>query len=346
MKSKLLYIGEKIDKVSGGAEVVNKRNQTLLESFFSVTYIPIQHGRIANFFFGITRTSLKMIDAKLQDNTFEYVFVQQSLMGRACFHIKEKYPNQKIIVFYHNIEIQYAKEYLKTIGVRSLPFYMLVKYWEKKATKYTDYCITLNGRDSKLLKSIYQRDSDLEVPTSFPDHFSYEKSQAASIENQPPIDYLFVGVAFFANVEAVQWFIDNVMPKVEGNLYIVGKGMDGVDFKNISSQVHIYGFVVDLSDFYYRAKIVISPIHVGGGMKTKTAEALMYGKTILGSSEAFEGYEIDDRCMILCNTADEYIDNIRKLRNSTSRLNILSRNLFLKKYSNKVAEEQLRLFFN
>ena len=122
--------------------------------------------------------------------------------------------------------------------------------------------------------------------------------------------------------------------------------MDGVDFKNISSQVHIYGFVVDLSDFYYRAKIVISPIHVGGGMKTKTAEALMYGKTILGSSEAFEGYEIDDRCMILCNTADEYIDNIRKLRNSTSRLNILSRNLFLKKYSNKVAEEQLRLFFN
>ncbi len=37
---------------------------------------------------------------------------------------------------------------------------------------------------------------------------------------------------------------------------------------------------------------IISPIFVGGGMKVKTCEALMYGKNIIGTSESFEGYDI------------------------------------------------------
>jgi len=37
---------------------------------------------------------------------------------------------------------------------------------------------------------------------------------------------------------------------------------------------------------------VILPIISGSGMKTKTAEALMYGKSIIGIKEAFEGYKM------------------------------------------------------
>ena len=340
MKPKLLYIGEKIDKVSGGAEAINKRNQMLLEAFFAVTYIPLGYGVLAKFFLSVTKKCIKSIDEQLQNGAFKYVFVQQSLLGRACQHIKEKYPNVGIIAFFHNIEVQYAKEYIKTTGVKALPFYLAVCYWEKMTCRYADYCITLNERDSKLLKSYYHRDSDLELPTSFPDIFDEKKCERCLNANGAPIDYLFVGLSFFANVEAIQWFIDNVMPYVEGNLYIVGKGMDEVPFKNLTARVHVYGFVEDLSVFYYRARMVVSPIRVGGGMKTKTAEALMYGKTILGSTEAFEGYEIDDRCMVLCNTSEEYVENIQKRISDMSHLNIASRIHFEKKYSNDIAMER------
>ncbi|HSF13623.1 MAG TPA: glycosyltransferase, partial [Erythrobacter sp.] len=50
------------------------------------------------------------------------------------------------------------------------------------------------------------------------------------------------------------------------------------------------GAVDDLSPWYAGAALVIAPILSGSGMKTKVAEALMHGKRVAGTSEAFVGY--------------------------------------------------------
>ena len=344
MKSKALYIGSKIIKPSSGADQVNRRNQLLLESLCEVSYLPFEGGLFPKLFLCCTNKYLNTVDTKMEDVDFEYVFIQQSLYGRVCRHIKKRYPKVKIIVFFHNIEIQYATEYMKTKGLKALPFYFVVKYWEKYCCQSADFCITLNSRDSRLLKNIYGRNADLELPTSFPDLYNEEKANCELDDKlSPVIDYLFVGVSFFANVEAVQWFIDNVMPNVDGHFYIVGKGMDNNAFKNVTERVHIYGYVDDLSSYYYRAKYVVSPIHVGGGMKTKTAEALMYGKTILGSKEAFEGYKVDNRCMMVCESADDYVKSIAE---GGSINNKYSRSLFLNHYCDTVIRNKFNVFFN
>ena len=152
-------------------------------------------------------------------------------------------------------------------------------------------------------------------------------------------------MAFFANIQGVQWFIDNVMPKVKGQFYIVGKGMDKVLFKNLTPNIHIYGFVDDLADFYYKARMVVSPIFVGGGMKTKTAEALMYGKSIVGTAEAFEGYEMETRCMYRCSTAEGFIQTIISLQ-GCQRLNPYSRKLYNEYYSTDIALKALKNVFD
>lgn len=337
MKNKLLHIGPKIGKVKSGADQVNQRNQKLLESFFSVSYLPFVKGYFSKFYFLANDNYLKCIDEKLGSEKYDFVFVQQSLLGRVCQYIKQKYPRIKIIVFFHNIEIQYAREYVRTKGIRAIPFYLSVWYWEKICCDNADYRITLNGRDSRLMRNIYDRYSDMELPTSFPDLFDEARVNVLK-KDKEPIDYLFVGVSFFANVQGVQWFINHVMPEVDGHFHVVGKGMDTIDFKNLTDQIHIHGFVEDLSDYYYRARMVISSIHVGGGMKTKIAEALMYGKTILGTSEAFEGYEIDERCMLLCNTQEDYVRTIRAMENRLPICNASARQLFTKYYSNDVIQ--------
>ncbi len=43
--------------------------------------------------------------------------------------------------------------------------------------------------------------------------------------------------------------------------------------------------------YYYKHAAVILPIKYGAGMKVKTAEAMMYGRTIFASDEALEGYD-------------------------------------------------------
>lgn len=330
---RFLYIGGKQEKVVHGWDQVNKRNQKVLESIAdTVAYMPLDKSFISShLFFGISNSFLKKVEKELQNN-YDYVFVCQSNCGRICKYIKKIKPNQQIITFFHNVEIHYAKEYMKVAGLRASFFYLRVKLYEGMACKYSDVLITLNDRDSRLLESTYGRKAIASLPTSLEDKYT-EKETDTSQEITDCIDYLFVGAAFYANIEGVQWFIDNVMHSVSGDLYIVGLNMSEDKFKNLNERIHVYGFVEDLSQYYKRARFIVSPIFHGGGMKTKTAEALMYGKRIIGTQEAFEGYEIDPLCMHLANSPFEFINYIKKYEADKAYFHDESRKLFVSKYS-------------
>ncbi len=345
----LLYIGNPINSITSGADQVNKRNQLLLTEIFhgQITYVYLNGGSFWDkLFLGVNQQMIDVVKRELYKGIYSHVFLSQSLLGRIAKIIKQYYPSVEVINFFHNIEIQYAHEYLKTKGLKALPFYLTAKWWERVGCYYTDKFITLNHRDSLLLKEIYGRTATIELPTSFDDKYDNEK--AALIADNIilfPIDYLFVGMAFFANIQGVQWFIDNVMPKVNGHFHIVGKGMDNVSFNNLTPNIHIHGFVDDLADFYYRARMVVSPIFVGGGMKTKTAEALMYGKTIVGTKEAFEGYLLDSRCMYLCAKPEDFVKSISNLEGQ-QKINSYSRDIYNKYYSTHTALQTLKRLFN
>ena len=96
---------------------------------------------------------------------------------------------------------------------------------------------------------------------------------------------------------------------------------------------------------YYAADVVVMPIFSGSGMKTKTAEALMYGKNILGTKEAFEGYDMDSNCMYGCQTAEMFIDTFRSMGNNITSFNPHSRNLYLEKYSEKAVFDAFKKIF-
>lgn len=336
---KILYIGSKVFRTQSGADVVNYRNQKILEQYANVDYVEIHSSDTLwdKLCFSVNSRVISKIKFFLDHNKYDYIFIQQSTLGRAVKYIKCNYPRNNIILFFHNIEKSYARAYLSTNGIKAVPFYLLVRIWEKIACDYSDSYITLNSRDSKLLEGEYNKKANLELPTSLTDLYNNEKSELIKhnegVDKMGFYDFLFVGVSFFANIQGIQWFIDNVMPKVDGTLCIVGKGMDKVNFNNLTDKIQIYGYVEDLAEYYYHSRIVVSPIFSGAGMKTKTAEALMYGKTILGTTESFEGYEIDERCMKCCNSATEFIDTINKLRNTCEYHNPYSRKLYLDNYS-------------
>lgn len=104
------------------------------------------------------------------------------------------------------------------------------------------------------------------------------------------------------------------------------------EFKT-NPKVQVHDFADDLSLFYDAADFVISPIFLGSGMKTKTGEALMHGKAVLGTTEAFEGYDIDcSKAGARCDTAEEFIRAIKhfQLRSTNHTYN---RTAFIEKYS-------------
>ena len=253
---RVLYIGEDVEQVKGGADQVNKRNINLLLDSGNLLRVlsPLNKRRkIKKYLFGVDRNFIKRVLDELSKNKYYIVFISQSLQGRIAEHIRKKYPGIIVISFFHNIERQYASELVRVAGLYHLPFYWAACYCERKAVYYSNFLITLNSRDANELYRLYGRCADLILPTSFMDKY-VEPDICLKKSNE--IIYLFVGVAFFANIEGITWFVSKVFPKIPGKLVIIGKGMDQLAERFSDSRIELHGFVEDLSYYYLIATFI------------------------------------------------------------------------------------------
>ena len=314
IKMKILYIGPKMTAPKNGGDKIEFRNQNLLDSITNEEIIYISPDfRYTSLFakfrlsIGLTKEKKNELRSVISTYKFDIIFVSQSTYGAYVKYLKS-FSSIPVVTFFHNAEINYFISAHKSNKKKfsGLIYIIKVLWCEYLSNRYSDKIITLNERD---------------------------------------IDCLFVGSNFFANTQGLQWFIDSVLPYINGELYIIGNGMDRYIFTNLDNRVHIKGFVNNLAEYYYRAKVIISPIFCGSGMKTKTAEALMYGKIIIGTTEAFEGYIINSECMKLCYSAGDFIDAINKIiASSKEPINKTARNHFTRYYSNDSCLFKLKHF--
>lgn len=273
----------------------------------------------------------------------DIIFCDSSTIGGILKDIKGKALR---LVFFHNIERNYAKNKLLHDGIAyTIP---LFSYWynEKQAVKVADYCIFLNERDQKEAEQIYGYTKNYILPITFED--KYEEKLA--VENRYKPALLFVGSLFAPNLFGIKWFSNEVMPLLPDYiLYIAGKNMESKKKELERENVKVIGTVENLSNYYNQANAVIIPIFFGNGMKVKTAEAMMYGKNIFATKEALEGYDIEtvrNRGIFECNTKDDFVKHIKANVNTCSGINQKVRHLFLSKYETKAIENDFRNFLN
>lgn len=346
---KILYIGPRETGGRNGGEMIEERNQYLLEIICKcdiVYFAPDMRYQSfwtkMSMYIGSTKERRKALKEIIAHTPFDVIFISQSYFGGYAKFVK-RIANVPVVTFFHNAEIDYFLSIRKKNKQRLSGLFYMTKVIlnEFFAVRKSDSIITLNERDSIALKKYYGKGADFVLPTTFKDTYEEGKVDKTNLD----IDYLFVGSCFFANTEGLQWFINNVFPFVKGHLYIVGNGMDKYEFSNLTDRIHILGFVDDLSVYYNRSKMVISPILSGSGMKTKTAEALMYGKTIIGTKEAFEGYIINPKCMKLCDSAEEFIQVLNQLYSmEIGVVNMDARSHFIAHYKNEIMLKPLEKF--
>lgn len=247
-------------------------------------------------------------------------------------HIRSINAQQKTIVFCHNVEKEFAMNRIKvTRKITSIPRFFSDWYNEKCVIEKADRVICLNERDNCLLYKNYARSADLMIPIMLEDIYVEDKREGKKTNK-----ILFVGSSFYSNIEGIRWFCKNVMPYVDYELNIVGKGMEILRGELENSKIKVIGTVDSLKDYYNEADLVVLPLFSGGGMKVKMAEALMFGKRIIASDEALEGYQIESTNDILrCNTAEEFISAINSIMNDKKekRFSEINRKLFLEYYS-------------
>ena len=292
--------------------------------------------------------SLGLIKRIVKDSSkYQIIFINDSQYGIIARYLKKAKYKGKVITFFHNVEYNIIRQ---TIGSSPLSFrdgylnlvntlrVFVIFHNEKSACKYSDAVIALNKRDKNELYRLYGYRAVYIIPISFRDTLKSILKEKTSV---PPA-CIFVGSYWYSNSHGILWFLDNILPHVNIKLQIAGYGMDALKEKFIGPKIEYLGFVPDLSLVILNADFMVIPIFKGGGMKVKTCEALMYGKNIIGTTEAFEGYEIDpNKVGVVCNTKEEFIKVINSHCSvKIERFNEYSREYFLKKYSFQVTLKQ------
>ena len=315
----------------GGRELLSVLNYKSLKKIYGKNLITYELEKIdqpslykaINGFKGYIDGSSKKIVAEVLDiiknNNIENVFIDGSNLGVFAHSIKEKFPSIKITIFFHNVEVRFfygalrAKNSLHALGV------MVTNYFaEMKSVKFSDYRVVLNKRDSEQLKKIYGREATHISSIAMKDKFSDSYPNTSSKFSLKDSYALFVGGNFYANRDGITWFLENVAPKIDIKIVVIGRDLDVLKKKFFGvTNIEIIGEVDSVNDWYLGSKFVVAPIFDGSGMKTKISEAMMFGRKIIGSEEAFFGYEqFADVAGWICKSSDDYIDAINQA-NST-----------------------------
>ena len=365
MKKVLFLSGNNIFEAIGhGGTIVSKGNYDILTEAFGsenvyvllltgdkfekqehITYIPKHKNKIEYFFNSLflrgrcNRKKEKMILDYIKQESFDIIFFDGSLYGKILRRVNKR--GIKTIVFFHNVEKDFAHFIMKNNGYLYFTQYLSAWYNEKLSMAYGNKLITLNDRDSLQLKRYYGREAQLVVPVWHADKFNPQSDKTK--DGMMHKTLLFVGNAGLqANVDGITWFANEVMPHLpEFTLFIVGREFEKYSNLFTGSNINLIGTVAELDTYYYEAGAVVSPILYGAGMKTKTAEALMYGKVVFASDEALAGYQVEGVYGIWrCNTAEEYIRTIKEFWESGDIISAQTqvRNLFLNHYEKNVVK--------
>ena len=356
---RILFVGKKyLCKPSGGREMLSALNYQALKriyknNFFNfelASHYPLEpegHG-VRKVFYGeidgVSQAAIKGLMELINHNNINQLFIDGSNLGLIAQTIKAHFPNITIYTFFHNVEAKFFFDaFLRNKSFRSLVVLAANYFAERKAVFYSDHIICLTEVDSIMLKKIYSKKANFISAMAMNDELPQEAlSYVPDASRERYV--LFVGGLFYANEYGVRWFVQNVAPKIKLKTYIIGRGFEALrEELEANENVKVLGGVDALSDYYFYADSVIAPIFNGSGMKTKVAEAFMFGKKILATDAALVGYNgLPDNAYHACNTKEEFIDALNHPTNQADQnFDQNLRDIYQQKFSPAAAQQRL-----
>ena len=144
-------------------------------------------------------------------------------------------------------------------------------------------------------------------------------------------DLMFIGgFQHSPNVDAVEWFINDIFPLVvkkipEIKFHIIGSKTPKQIKAFASDNIIVHGFVKDIEPFLDEVKIAVAPIRYGAGVKGKINTSMSYGQPVVGTQIAVEGMFTQEGVDVLsADTPQNFADQITRLYSDESLWNTLS----------------------
>ena len=148
-----------------------------------------------------------------------------------------------------------------------------------------------------------------------------------STENNGPVKLLFTGNMTYApNVDAVQYFADEIFPSIQAKFpevvfEIAGqKPIPQVTALAKRPGISVTGFIPNLADAYASATVVVAPLRFGAGTQNKVLEALSMNIPVICTPIGFHGIELTHGEGIWCeHDTSNFIFRIHQILSETQK---------------------------
>jgi glycosyltransferase involved in cell wall biosynthesis len=274
----------------------------------------------------------KAIRQTLAKEPFDIIQAEFIQMGQ---YIEAFYDHPRTVFRQHDLTFALIRRQVQTTASLRLKLYRYIQ-WRRMERYELATCrrfrkVILPSRQAKaeLLKYLPELNVNV-VP------FGVSLPKAPE-ENEPSDEgrILFVGaMGRRFNIEAVVHFYQEVWPhivkeKPDSEFWIVGSNPSPrvSQLAQEDARIRVTGFVTDLEPFYTQASVFVAPILVGGGVVTRTLNAMAMSKAVVTTSVGNEGIEATpERDLIVADEPHEFAKRVIELMNSREKRRQIGKN--------------------
>nr|WP_212760964.1 TIGR03087 family PEP-CTERM/XrtA system glycosyltransferase [Telluria aromaticivorans] len=265
----------------------------------------------------------RWVDETVAAHGIERVLVFSSAMAQYA----DKYPSARRVVDFCDVDSDKWRQYADK---KSWPMSWLYRHearqllsYERKVARDYDASLFVSGPEADLFRQLAP-ESDAKIGFFSngvdTDYFSPEAVDTSPFaEGERAI--VFTGAMdYWPNVDAVQWFADDVMPLLRARFpdlrfYIVGARPSPAVLE-LAKQPNIVvtGTVPDVRPYIAHAQAAVAPLRIARGIQNKVLEAMAMATPVVVSPQALEGIDAEPGLeLVLAQDAAGFSDAVAAL---------------------------------
>ena len=229
-----------------------------------------------------------------------------------------------------------------------------LRRYEARICRETDRVLAVSEADAEALRDLVPGLAVQVIPNGI-DTDVYRAS-GSDAEDGADHRLLFTGTMDFRpNVDAVLWFVHEVLPLVQDEVPSVRVDVVGQrPHRRLrplarNPSIRLTGWVEDVKPYFEQAAVYVAPLRMGGGTRLKLLEAMSMEKPIVATSLGAEGYPVESgRELLLADSPSDFANAvIHLLRDRPRRLELgrVARAFVEKRYDWRVIVPQLETVY-
>lgn len=265
---------------------------------------------------------MRTVGDVVETGRYDAVIAEFSEMGQYLYKNPYLSAVHKIISCHRCVTASYEKykdlgEVRWRLHLKSLPQLLGLQKYEFNMYRSADRILVLTPQD-RFTMQYYAQDLAVSVAPSGVDIHYLQASQALPKE---PIILMTGFMDDPANEDGAEWFYHHVWPVLRERypdlrFYIVGASPSRRvrHLAEKDARVVVTGAVDDLRPYRSRARVFVSPVRLGSGMRTKVLEAMAGGLPVVSTSLGMAGIEAQSgvNCLV-ADTPELFIQSVQWL---------------------------------